>query len=178
MRIFGYLTLHRRNVGIRILARLSAYFAAGVTSSAAFTSWVAFGELRGPLGQQLDPLNVTSEALRLWPYVLVIALLLMFLPWCLMMWSSRWMPFRGSVWYAGSTAVAALFAFGSFAGFFPARGHPTFLQGFVLAVETSGFPVLVSGAVGGLIYWLVRERDERLNQMRSVAQNGGNSPAH
>jgi hypothetical protein len=160
---------------MKILARLSAFFAAGITSSATFTSWIAFGELSGPLKQQLDLLNMTSQALRVWPYILVMALLLMFLPWCLMMWASRWIPFRGSVWCAGSTAVTALFAFGSFAGFFPARGHPTFLQGFLLAVETSGFPVLVSGAVGGVIYELVRERDKRINQLNSVAQNGGNS---
>ena len=147
---------------MRIVARLASYFAAGVTSSAVFTVWMACIEFSGPMGQQLGPFNVASEALRHWPYILVVALLLMLLPWCLMIWISRWLPFRGPVYCACSTAVAALFAFGSFGGLFPARGHPTFLEGFALALETSGLPVLVSGAVGGLIYWLIRERDERL----------------
>jgi hypothetical protein len=128
------------------------------------------------VGQQLGLLNVTGEALRDWPYILVMALLLMFLPWCLMIWVSRWLPFRGPIYCASGTAVAALFAFGGFGGIFPARGHPTVLEGFVLAIETSGFPIFVSGAVGGLVYWLCRGRDERLK--RSVKRDGADVMPH
>ena len=74
---------------MRIVARLASYFAAGVTSSAVFTVWMACIEFSGPMGQQLGPFNVASEALRHWPYILVMALLLMLLPWCLMIWISR-----------------------------------------------------------------------------------------
>src|SRR5690349_21670355 len=78
----------------------------------------------------------------------------------------------------GITATAALLAFGCFGGLLPARGHPTFLEGFALAAETSGLPIFVSGAVGGLVYWLVLQRDERLKQMRSIERIEADATAH
>jgi MFS superfamily sulfate permease-like transporter len=151
-----------------IAARLVSYFVAGVTSSAVFVVWTACSDFSGPMGKQSDLVDVTSEALRGWPYIFALALLLMFLPWCLMIGISRWLPFRGPVYCASGTALAALLAFGCVGGFLAAHGHPTFPEGFALAIETSGLPILVSGAAGGLIYWLVRERDERIKKMQSV----------
>ena len=162
---------------MRMVALLASYFFASVTSSAVFTFWTACIDFSGPMGQQLSLIDVASEALHGWPYIFALALLLMFLPWCLMIGISRWLPFRGPVYCASGTALAALLAFGCFGELFAARGHPTFAEGFALAVETSGLPVLISGAVGGLSYWLVHERDKRLKEVRSVEQNGADVTA-
>ena len=164
---------------MKIVARPAAYFAASVTSSAVFTFWMACRDFTDPIGKKLNLVDVGSEILHGWPYVFALALLLMFLPWCLMTGISRWLPFGGPVYSASGSALAAILAWGCLGGLFPARGHPSFTESFVLAVEASWLPVLVSGAVGGLIYWLVRERDERLkNMMRSVEQNQADATAH
>lgn len=164
---------------MRIVSRLAAYFAASATSSAVFTFWMACRDFSDPTGRRLNLIDVGSETLHGSAYVFALALLLMFLPWCLMTGISRWLPFRGPVYSAGGTALVAILAWGCLGGLFPARGHPSFTEGFAQAVEASGLPVLVSGAVGGLIYWLVRERDERLKKtMRSAEQNEADATAH
>jgi hypothetical protein len=162
---------------MKIVALLASYFFAGVTSSAVFTFLMAYIDFTGLMGQHLSLIEVASKAVHGWPYIFALALLLMFLPWCLMIGISSWLPFRGPVYCASGTALTALLAFGGFGGLFPARGHPTFTEGFALAVETSGLQVFISGAVGGLSYWLVRERDKRLKKIRSVEQNGADVTA-
>ncbi|WP_316184377.1 hypothetical protein [Bradyrhizobium sp. SZCCHNRI1003] len=163
---------------MRIVVRLASYSVAGVASSAVFAVWIACSKFTGPMAKQSDLVDVMSEAFRGWPYIFALALLLMFLPWCLMTGIARCLPFSGPVYCASGTALVALLAFGCVGGLLAAHDHPTFPEGFALAVETSGLPILVSGAAGGLIYWLVRERDERLKKRRSVEQNEADVAAH
>lgn len=164
---------------MRIVARLAAYFAASATSSAVFTVWMACRDSRDPAGKGLNLIEVGSETLQVWPYVFALALLLMFLPWCLITGMSRWLPFGGPVYSASGSALAAILAWGCLGGLFPARGHPSFTEGFALALEANGLPVLISGAIGGLIYWLVRERAEHLkNTMRSVEHIEADAKVH
>lgn len=154
---------------MRVVTHLAAYFAASVASSAVLTIWMACIEFSGPMAQQLGLIGVASEASRVWPYIFGLTLLVMFLPWCLMMGVSSWLPFRGPVYCASGTALAALLAFGCTGGLLPGHGTSIYLDGFVLAVKTTGLPIFVSGATGGLIYWLVRERDKHLKKVRSVS---------
>ncbi|MFB9267049.1 hypothetical protein ACFFWD_28475 [Bradyrhizobium erythrophlei] len=147
-----------------IVAHPAGHFAAGVTSSVVFTAWMACIEIIGPIGQQAGLLNVMGHALSVWPHILGGALLLMSLPWCLVAWLSGRLHYSGPAYFAVSAAVGAFFVLGTLGGILPGRGHPTFLEGFELAVETSGLAVFVSGFIGGLTYWLCSEGNDGLKR--------------
>jgi hypothetical protein len=146
------------------LARPVGYFAAGVTSSLVLTLWMTCIDLIGATGQRAGLLDALGYALSFWPYFLGGTLLLMSLPWCLVVWLSRGLHWSGPAYFAASGAVGALFALGTSAWIFPARGHPTFLDAFALAIENIGLAVVVSGAVGGLTYSLCSEGDDGRKQ--------------
>jgi hypothetical protein len=143
------------------VARPVGYVAAAVTSSVFFSVWMTCIEMNGPIGQQAGLLSVMGSALSAWPYILGGELLLLFLPWCLVVWISGRLHHAGPAYFGINAAVVAFVVFCALAGILPGRGPPTFLERFELAAETSGLAVLFSGFIGGLTYWLCSEGNGR-----------------
>lgn len=146
------------------VARPLGYLAATVTSSMVLTLWMTCIDFIGATGQRAGLSDAIGYALSFWPYFVCGTLLLMLLPFCLVVWVSRRLHCSGPAYFAVSGPVGALFALGTSAWIFPARGHPTFLDAFAVAIENIGLAVVVSGVVGGLTYWLCSERDDGCKQ--------------
>lgn len=89
-----------------------------------------------------------------------VALVLLFLPWCLAVWGYRRLQYSGLV-YFGLTGAAATFIIGCGTASLSPKPlfieDQTFLEGFMVAVERQGFCLLLTGLVFGITYWFVSE---------------------
>ena len=106
----------------------------------------------------IDELKI---ALALWLLVFFMAIIGMFLPWCLVLWVSRRISHSGACYFAGTAAIASLAVGCVISSLLPEPlfvEDQTFLEGIRIAAERQGWLLLLTGIAGGLTYWLVSER--------------------
>jgi hypothetical protein len=148
-----------RTVARRVVVVLLGYLAAAMTSSTVFFAWTIARDVIACFPNDSGFLNEAGLVLSGGPWIIVEDAVLMFVPWCFALWISRRLQWSGPAFWGCSGAIGAFTVVCTLAGLLSVGGSPlTFLEGFESVAESAGVALILSGLLGGVIYWVIAER--------------------